>query len=156
MYSLTIEPRLRDGELSAYIWMMLALWAAIFFGDDTFECCLWSRHPLQALHLHWLAFMLTAFCWVKVWPHIGVSRACFLVIRGWPTSQNRTKWRRIWDKCQPQHRLSPSEDFGNQTTIWGTSLTTSLTGLGFQKSNKRVPVKGLRREKEMSRKYSIY
>ena len=46
----------------------------------------------------------------------------------------------------------PSKDCGNQTTIWGTSLTTSLTGLGFQKSNKRVPVKGLRREKEMSRK----
>ena len=111
MYSLTIEPRLRDGELSAYIWMMLALWAAIFFGDDTFKCGLWSRHPLQALHLHWLAFMLTAFCWVKVWPHIGVFRACFLVIRGWPTSQNRTKWPRIWDKCQPQHRLSPSKDF---------------------------------------------
>ena len=36
-----------------------------------------------------------------------------------------------------------------------TNRGASLTGLGFQKSNKRVPVKGLRREQWMSRKYSI-
>ena len=156
MYSWTIEPRLRDGELSAYIWMMLALWAAIFFGDDTFKMRLVEQASFAGIALALARIRVDSLCWEKVWPPIGVFRACFLVIRGWPTSQNRTKWQRIWDKCQPQHRLSPSKDFGNQTTIWGTSLTTSLTGLGFQKSNKRVPVKGLRREKGMSRKYSIY